>query len=301
METQSHTSLPKSAYLRLLEYQMKSKPRSFDPDIPLIIFITLSRISSGLGLTNPFFTPSIKWIAISLIFMFIAIIASILHLNVPKRFLTMIRNNRSYLVWEVRLAGAMTLGFFLELLSKLGHLRGDFIPFGWLNLALSFFFIISTGLAYRFDCHPSWKSPVLPIYYIVSAVWIGTIIHSVTEVQSFIFILISISCLFIQVILLLLYRKHLKRTSHSSLSELISGNERWFFLLFIWTNLLLPLLFTTVIFLVGGNEMISISFVISLTIGIFLERILFFRVERPNYFLSFIENPERIGNYWIRG
>jgi len=47
--------------------------------------------------------------------------------------------------------------------------------------------------------------------------------------------------------------------------------------------------------------MIFIFFAISLIIGIFLERILFFRVERPNYFLSFIENPEKMGKYWIRG
>jgi hypothetical protein len=37
--------------------------------------------------------------------------------------------------------------------------------------------------------------------------------------------------------------------------------------------------------------------------GIFLERALFFRVEKPVYFLSFIENPQSSGkdSYWIRG
>jgi hypothetical protein len=41
----------------------------------------------------------------------------------------------------------------------------------------------------------------------------------------------------------------------------------------------------------------------STLVGIFLERVLFFWIERPVFFLSFIENPELDAKYpyWIRG
>jgi DMSO reductase anchor subunit len=111
--------LPESAYLRLLEYQKTTRLNSYRPDLPLVLFISFSRVAAGLSLISPFFPGSMLWTGISFGCMVLATLASIAHLGVPHRFLTMVINSRSYLVWEIRLAGAFTAFLGLQFLSRL--------------------------------------------------------------------------------------------------------------------------------------------------------------------------------------
>ena len=113
--------LPSSPYFRLLDYQKKLRLTTYPPDIPLILFIFFSRIAAGLSLISVFFSPSIQWTIIALGSMIAATLASIFHLRVPLRFLTMVRNNKSYLVWEVRLAGTFAGALALQLFTGLGY------------------------------------------------------------------------------------------------------------------------------------------------------------------------------------
>ncbi len=155
--------LPRSAYFRLLEHQKKTKLNSYQPDLPLVLFISFSRVAAGLSLVSVFFPESMLWSGVSVGCMILATLASIAHLSAPQRFLTMIINSRSYLVWEIRLAGALTTFLGFQFLASLGWFQsyGPYLP--WINFVLSILFLLSTGWAYRFDTHPAWRTSILPL------------------------------------------------------------------------------------------------------------------------------------------
>jgi DMSO reductase anchor subunit len=294
--------LPKSAYFRLLEFQKDAKLNSYSPDLPLVLFISFSRVAAGLSLISIFFPESILWVGIALGCMVLATMASIAHLSVPLRFITMIINSRSYLVWEIRLAGALTTFLAIEFLSFLVwiHPLQSYLPL--VNAVLSVLFLISTGMAYRFESHPAWKSHLLGFYYLVSALTIGLGLRYIQfpfDGAPFLFA----ALLLMKGALLLSYRNHLKMTSPTSLKKIEVDKERWVFLAFLWTDLLLPALFTLSYLIKEDLLIFHCFFATSCFIAILLERVLFFWVERPVYFLSFIGNPEpgKENPYWIRG
>jgi DMSO reductase anchor subunit len=295
--------LPRSAYLRLLEYQREMKPHAYHPDFPLILFITFSRVASGIALTNPFSPPAKIGVGIALACMLLATAASIVHLNVPMRFLTMIRNNRSHLVWEVRLAGALTGFLVLESASLFGlpFLQGYRPYFMWVNFFLALLFLISTGWAYRFASHPAWESHALTFYYVASACLLGLSVRSALTPLSFFAPLPFFFFLIAEILLLLLYRKHLKTVSPFSLTKMVRGSDRRAFFAFLGFSLALPCLLSLLFVIAGKGEIFSGLIALSCFLGVFLERILFFRVERPAYFISFVQKEDEEGRNWIRG
>jgi len=294
--------LPRSAYFRLLEHQKKMKLNSYQPDLPLVLFISFSRVAAGLSWVSVFFPESTLWSGVSLGCMILATLASIAHLSAPQRFLTMIINNRSRLVWEIRLAGALTTFLGFQFFASLGWFQpyGPYFP--WINFVLSILFLLSTGWAYRFETHPAWKTFVLPLYYLVSALIVGLGLRSIQYPFATIPFFFG-ALLLAKGLLLALYRNHLKMTSPTSLKKIIVDQERGIFLAFFWTDLLLPALLTFSMFIKGDFVILHCLLTTSSLVGIFLERILFFWVERPVFFLSFIENPELNAKYpyWIRG
>jgi len=291
---------PKSAYLRLAEHQSKLNLPGYHADIPLVLFITFTRIAAGLSLVSILFPPSVFRMGVALVFMGLGTLASIAHLRVPLRFMTMVRNNKSPLVWEVRLAGALTAFLGLYFLSFFGYFQRFQAVFPWITFSLAILFLLSTGWAYRFETHPAWKSSVLPIYYIVSACTVGLVFRAMY--YSFVGLpLVFALLLALEAFLFFLYRNHLRKTSPTALRHLVSGREKHTLLAFLWFALLLPALLTLVLLVLGYVEEINILMAISCSIGILLERILFFKVERPVFFLSFIENPDGKDRYWVRG
>jgi DMSO reductase anchor subunit len=292
--------LPESAYFRLIQHRRKLRVHTYHPDYPLVLFISFSRIGAGLALVSVLMPFSFIWSAIAFSCMILATIASIAHLNVPLRFITMIRNNKSSLVWEVRLAGALTGVLGLQLLPHFGYFQRFQMLSIWGGFFLAILFLLSTGWAYRFDTHPAWKTPILPVYYIVSALMAGFVFH-LTDHPFSILPMVFAALLLAKGYLLFRYRNHLNTTSATSIERMLSGKEKWAFLAFLWSVLILPGLLTLVFFLEGPAEWSTIAMGASVIAGILLERILFFRVERPVFFLSFIKNPDPRGQYWIRG
>jgi hypothetical protein len=117
--------LPNPAYLRLFEYQKQRKVYpTYTVDLPLLLFIFFSRIAAGLSILSVFFPPSLIWMITAFACMALATAASITHLTIPSRFLAMIINHRSPIVWEIRLAGALTGALGGQLLSRIGILVG---------------------------------------------------------------------------------------------------------------------------------------------------------------------------------
>ena len=292
--------IPRSGYLRLLQHQKKAKIHPYHPDVPLVLFIALTRVAAGLSLVSIFFPSSVIRTGVALAFMGLGTMASIAHLSVPSRFLTMVRNNKSFLVWEIRLAGALTTFLGLQFLSFLGYVERFQAFFPWINSILAILFLISTGWAYRFETHPAWKTSILPIYYIVSACMMGLVLRAMYH--SFVALpWIYTLLLALETLLLFLYRKHLRDTSPTALEDMVSGHEKRILFAFLWSTLLLPGLLTLILLFYQYVELINVFLAMSCFTGILLERILFFQVERPVFFLSFIGNPDGKGRYWIRG
>jgi DMSO reductase anchor subunit len=223
--------------------------------------------------------------------MVLATAASITHLTVPARFLSMIINHRSPLVWEIRLAGALTGSLALQLLSRMGILQGFETFLLWTSFSLSIPFLLSTGWAYGFHTHPAWKTNILPGYYLASASMIGFALYSTTYPNP-LFHFITVTLLCAEGFLILLYLNHLCKTSSMSLKRIDSGKDREVSVAFLVTVLLLPGLLTFAPLFTKDLELFSTVLVLSSLAGVVFERILFFRLEQPVFFLSRSQNPE---------
>jgi len=278
--------LPKPTYLRLLEYQKQRMVfPAYAADLPLVFFIFFSRISVGLSILSVFFPPSILWVGTAFSCMVLATVASITHLTVPSRFLTMVTNHRSPLVWEIRLAGALTGSLGAQLLSHIGMLPRFGILLPWTSFFLSVLFLISTGWTYQFHTHLAWKSNILPGYYLASASMIGYALYSIINPNPF-FRLITVTLLCAEGFLILLYLNHLSKTSWVSLERIHSGKDRRVSLAFLVTVLLLPGVITLAPLFTKSLVPFASVLAVSSGVGIVLERILFFRLEQPVFFLT---------------
>ena len=284
--------LPRPSYLRLLEYQRQRMVfPAYAADLPLLLFIFFSRIAAGLSILSVVFPHSVLWTGLALGCMVLATAASITHLTVPTRFFAMIINHRSPLVWEVRLAGALTASLGAQVLSDLGFLPGFGVVLPWTSLSLAILFLISTGWAYQFSTHPAWKTNILFGYYLASASMMGFALYSITFPNPF-FRLVTVTLLCAQGFLILLYLNHLCKTSWTSLKTIDSGRDRRISIAFLGFVLLLPALITFAPLFTENLELFSAVLALSNGVGIVFERILFFRLEQPVFFLSRGQNPE---------
>jgi DMSO reductase anchor subunit len=264
---------------------------AYAADLPLVLFIFFSRIAAGLSILSVFFPHSVLWLATAFCCMVLATAASITHLTVPTRFLMMIINHRSPLVWEIRLAGALTASLGAQVLSDLGFLPGFGVVLPWTSLSLGILFLVSTGWAYRFHTHPAWKTHILFGYYWVSASMTGFALYSITF-PNFFFRLVTVTLLCAEGFLILLYLNHLCKTSWISLKRIDSGKDRRISMAFLASVLLLPGLITFAPLFTKNLELFAAVLALSSGAGIVFERILFFRLEQPVFFLSRGQNPE---------
>ena len=283
--------LPKSSYLRLLEYQRQRMVfPAYAADLPLLLFIFFSRIAAGLSILSVFFPHSVLWLGTAFCCMLLATAASVTHLTVPARFFTMVINHRSPLVWEIRLAGALTASLGAQVLSGIDFLPGFGVVLPWTSFSLAILFLISTGWAYQFHTHPAWKTNILFGYYLVSASMTGFALYSITFPNVF-FRLITVTLLCAEGFLILLYLNHLCKTSWTSLKTIDSGKDRRVSMAFLASVLLLPGLITFVPLFTKQLELFAAVLALSNGVGIVLERVLFFRLEQPVFFLSRGQNP----------
>jgi len=285
-------SKPTSAYMRLLQYQkQRIVLPGYTADLPLLLFICFSRVAAGLSILSIFFPQSVLWLGTAFCCMILGTAASITHLTVPTRFLTMVTNHRSPLVWEIRLAGALTASLGAQFLSDIGVFSGLAIFLPWTSFALSVLFLISTGWAYRFHTHPAWKTNVLSGYYLASAFMLGFSLYSITYPNPF-FRLVTVTLLCAEGFLILLYLNHLCKTSWMSLKRIASGKDREVSFAFLASVLFVPGLLTFAPFFMKDLGPFSAVLALSSAAGVVFERILFFRVEQPVFFLSRSRNPE---------
>jgi DMSO reductase anchor subunit len=197
----------------------------------------------------------------------------------------MIINHQSPLVWEIRLAGALTVSLGAQVLFRMGILPGFENLFLWSSFFLSVLFLVSTGWAYRFHTHPAWKTNILVGYYLVSALMIGYALYSTIYPNPF-FRPITVALLCANGYLILLYLNHLCKTSWISLKRIDSGKDRIISLAFLVLVLLIPGILTFVPLFTKDLGSFAAVLALSSGAGVIFERILFFRLEQPVYFLS---------------
>jgi DMSO reductase anchor subunit len=278
--------LPNLGYLKLLEYQKQRKVYpTYTVDLPLLLFILFSRIAAGLSILSVFFPPSLIWMITGFACMVLATAASITHLTIPSRFLAMIINHRSPIVWEIRLAGALTGSLGAQILSHLGIFPRFETLLLWSSFCLSILFLIATGWAYRFHTHPAWKTDILPGYYLASASMIGFALYCVIYPIPF-FGIIILALLCVEGLLILSYLNHLRKASGISLKRIVSGKDRVVSITFLVLVLLLPGLLAFAPVFTKNLELFAAILALSSGTGVILERILFFRLEHPDFFLT---------------
>jgi hypothetical protein len=120
---------------------------------------------------------------------------------------------------------------------------------------------------------------------------IGYALYSVLYPNPF-FRLITVTLLCAGGFLVLLYLNHLCKTSWMSLKRIDSGKDRRISLAFLASVLFLPGVLTFAPLFTKNLELFSAVLALSSLAGVVFERILFFRLEQPVFFLSRSQNPE---------
>lgn len=300
------TPFPKSTYLRLLENRRRPIAR-YRPDYPLVFFILLSRFSFGVSIVSGLLQTSahlgktvVVNTAVSLGCLLLAIAISLTHLGAPRGFLRMIRNIRSPLAWEIGLSG--TLLFILALNLALLPLdmagKGLAAAMGWVILAIALSALISSGLAYQFSSHPSWNTNLLPILYLFSGLILGLsftcVVAQLTEgtlLLNHTRALPSILGLLIiaQLSVGYAYIRYLKGFLDQTVHNLLKGKPGKLFWAHMNLSFILPLVIILVALFRSGLELLpSLGLTVALLLGAYLERILFFSIEKPIYFFYYL-------------
>jgi hypothetical protein len=85
---------------------------------------------------------------------------------------------------------------------------------------------------------------------------------------------------------------HLRKASHISLKRILSGKDRGLSLAFLTSVFFLPGLLAFASLFTKNLELYAAILALSSGVGVVFERILFFRLEQPIFFLSRSQNPE---------
>lgn len=301
------TSLPRSTYLRLLENRRRPIAR-YRPDYPLVFFIFLSRFSFGIAVVSGILqiseysagTAVVNTVS-SLACLLLAITISMIHLDAPKGFMGMLRNIRSRLTWEIGLSGALLLALILNLIFLSLDMQGNglIVATGWIMIPIATSALLASALVYQFVAHPSWNTNLLPLISLLSGLALGLSFTSaaaqvVEGGESFppstrAIPLILGLLIFAQLSLSYWYIRYLKGFLHRTVHDLLWGKSSILFWTYMSVSFALPLLIILRALLRGGLEFLpSVALAIALLLGVYLERILFFSIEKPIYFFYYM-------------
>jgi DMSO reductase anchor subunit len=305
---------PKSTYFRILENKQR-RVENLPPDYPLIVFMLFSRLSFGLGIVtgvlqsflDQFRQLLIANAVVSLAALLIAIAASFIHLESPARFVNMIRNSRSKLTWEITLSGLFFIIQAGNILILLLNLTAQWIThaMGCIISILASAAVISTGMVFKFPTHPVWNSKLLPLVYFVSSLIMGasTMLTLTNLFENRLLmeqlsgpILGALGVLFlIQLGITYEYgRENILRQRFHTLATGLSGKLVW---LYAGSYFLIPFMCLFASLVQGGIGFLpSAVLATSLFIGVFIERVLFFILEKPSYFFYFANERIKLSN-----
>jgi cobalamin synthase len=120
---------------------------------------------------------------------------------------------------------------------------------------------------------------------------IGFALYSVLYPKPFWGIII-LALLCVEALLILSYLNHLRKASQISLKRILSGKDRGLSLAFLTSVFFLPGFLAFASLFTKNLELYAAILALSSGVGVVFERILFFRLEQPIFFLSRSHNPE---------
>jgi len=289
----------RSAYFRLLDSRQRQRAAErFSPDYPLVLFVSLSRLSQGAAIFAGLFQISGRFgelapvnTAIALGLALAATGLSLFHIHDRPRFWAMIRNLRSPVSWEIILSGAYTaiVALNLGLLWSIPALGRVLMGYALVISALAA--LTAAGFAYRFLAHPAWNTPLLSVIYLISGLILGlALTSSYSYAPAFGGLGLNSKpvlgslglLLLLQAGVELLYLRYLNRLDRG-LKAFILGREGRIFWPYISAYFILPLALVLASLLGRPSAVLSALAFAGLLLGAFLERLLFFLLERPVY------------------
>jgi hypothetical protein len=113
----------------------------------------------------------------------------------------------------------------------------------------------------------------------------GFALYSVLYPKPF-FGTIILALLCVEGVLILSYLNHLRKASGISLKRIVSGKDRMVSIAFLVSVLLLPGLLAFAPLFTKNLGLFAAILALSTGTGVVLERILFFRLEHPDFFIS---------------
>jgi hypothetical protein len=102
---------------------------------------------------------------------------------------------------------------------------------------------------------------------------------------------IILALLCVEALLILSYLNHLRKASGISLKRIVSGKDRMVSIAFLVSVFLLPGLLALAPLFTKNLELFAAILALSSGTGVVLERILFFRLEHPDFLLTRSQNP----------
>jgi hypothetical protein len=291
-------SISRSIFHRIRESD-RGRAERFEPDYPLVFFILFSRISIGFGFAGAFFSFfktsfSSYLVVCAFLLMIFATKRSQTHLATPFRFYRVLRNPLSHLTREIYLSSLYLGVLFLVIFNEVIHI-GQFYNISAVLIALSAFaFLLGTAFAYRFTSHPLWNTMRLFPYYLSNGIAFAFFICSLTSLVSSregsnIYFFCGALCVVAQLISGYYYVSFVKETSAGAWVYLKRDKlrlSRWWMIL----NFVLPIAFSCLIPIVASSRVFWIFGVfiilLSMAFGVFLERLLFFLIEKPVLFFN---------------
>lgn len=295
-------SLPKSYYFRLMH--QSSRTTRLRLDFPLVFFSFFSRLALGLGimggvwqLTGNQTVLSSHTLQIAFFLGILCIFAAQTHATDKRSLLHVFTNWKSLLTWEIS-----SLIFFLIVLGVnsfrdwfgiAGHTPSIILAI--LIILVASFTLVLTGFIYKFYSHPVWDTNWVTLITLTSSLVLGILTVSTLSALFFPYLnlgelrfLLMLVLFFLigQGLALIGFNYHWRRVCRKRALPIMHSDV---FYIYLGVNYYLPFILLAVG--LSAERALHGSFLLVLLLiciygGVFLERYLFFHVERSNFFLS---------------
>ncbi len=295
-------TLPKSYYYRLMH--QSSRTTRLRLDFPLVFFSFFSRLALGLGimggvwqLTGNQPVLSSHTLEIAFFFGILCIFTAQSHATDKRSLLHVFTNWKSLLTWEI---SSLILFLIILGVNSLCDYSGAVgripsITLATLIILFAFFTLIMTGVIYKFYSHPVWDTNWVTLITLTSSLVLGTLTMStlsalffpyLSQVELRFLLILALFFLAGQGLALIGFDQHWRRVCRKRALPVRHSEVLY---IYLGMNFYLPLILLAVGLsteraLQGG--LLFVLLLICLYGGVFLERYLFFYVERANFFLS---------------
>jgi len=299
------SSLARSTYLRILENRQRG-PARLRPEYPLLVFMIAARFALGLAVLAGLLqmaarSPGVVALntAVSLGCLVAALGVAMTHLGAPRRFTGMLRNPRSRLSWEVSLVGLLILLLAANLVL-LFWINAPLHLLAWvLGLAIILVGLgglTAMGLLFKLWAHPAWNTNLLPAVNLISGLILGlTFTWTAAHLLGDPFLLPRTALILAALGLLILiqlgmggcYLSYLRGFLDQTLKDLRRGRTAKLWRAYLGVYFGLPL--ALVVWSLWGHPgfVVGAGLLASLLSGVWLERVLFFSLEKPVFFFYF--------------